>query len=172
MAIRPFSQADLTSAMRWRRTNVTELQWPTHVVHGLLLKYPQVAVNARATLENRLRDAERRLMELSNEPVDRQIARSLVRLVRNRGLRLGDKIEVPFPVTRQDIADMTGTTLHTVSRTFGLWEKQGLIERGRQRVVVTDLEALARRGRNRGAAQLPPRRTRRRRGGRFAGAFS
>ena len=37
---------------------------------------------------------------------------------------------------------MTGTTLHTVSRTLSAWEQQGLIESGRQRIVLRDPHRL------------------------------
>ena len=42
--------------------------------------------------------------------------------------------------TRQDIAEMTGTTLHTVSRLLSSWEGQGLVAGGRQKLTVTDAE--------------------------------
>ena len=45
--------------------------------------------------------------------------------------------------TRQDIAEMTGTTLHTVSRVLSAWEAQGLVEGGRQKLTVVDIEGLA-----------------------------
>ncbi len=54
---------------------------------------------------------------------------------------------IDFPLSRQDLAEMTGATLHTVSRTLSAWEERGLVEVGRQRVVVRDqqgLQALAR----------------------------
>jgi CRP-like cAMP-binding protein len=51
-------------------------------------------------------------------------------------------VEIDFPISRQDIAEMTGTTLHTVSRTLSAWESQGLIESGRQRVVLRDPHRL------------------------------
>ena len=44
---------------------------------------------------------------------------------------------------------MTGTTLHTVSRILSGWEQAGLIESGRQRIVLRDphrLFGLAERG--------------------------
>ena len=37
---------------------------------------------------------------------------------------------------------MIGTTLHTVSRTLSAWEERGLVEVGRQRVVVRDQQGL------------------------------
>ncbi|MBB4102919.1 Crp/Fnr family transcriptional regulator, partial [Allorhizobium borbori] len=58
-----------------------------------------------------------------------------------------DGIRIDFPISRQDIAEMTGTTLHTVSRIFSAWEAKGLVEGGRQKLLVRDvpgLEALAR----------------------------
>ena len=51
---------------------------------------------------------------------------------------------IDFPITRQDIAEMTGTTLHTVSRVLSAWESQGLVEGGRQKLTVTDVKGLAR----------------------------
>ena len=39
-------------------------------------------------------------------------------------------MEIDFPISRQDVAEMTGTTLHTVSRILSAWEQQGLVEGG------------------------------------------
>jgi CRP-like cAMP-binding protein len=49
---------------------------------------------------------------------------------------------IDFPLSRQDLAEMIGTTLHTVSRTLSDWEESGLVEPGRQRVTVRDLAGL------------------------------
>lgn len=51
-------------------------------------------------------------------------------------------IEIDFPISRQDVAEMTGTTLHTVSRILSAWESQGLVEGGRQRIVLRDPHRL------------------------------
>ena len=53
-------------------------------------------------------------------------------------------IELPYPLTRQDIADMSGNTLHTVSRIMAAWETQGILGRGRRKVVIADGDALQR----------------------------
>ena len=43
---------------------------------------------------------------------------------------------IDMPLSRQDLAEMTGTTLFTVSRVLSEWESQGIVESGRERVVV------------------------------------
>ena len=45
-------------------------------------------------------------------------------------------------LTRQDIAEMTGTTLHTVSRTLSGWEDEGVVRGGRQKVTVVNPHQL------------------------------
>lgn len=52
-------------------------------------------------------------------------------------------MRIDFPISRQDIAEMTGTTLHTVSRILSAWESQGLVEGGRQKLLVRDMAGLA-----------------------------
>ena len=54
-----------------------------------------------------------------------------------------DGTRIDFPITRQDIAEMTGTTLHTVSRLLSAWEGLGLVTGGRQKLTVTDAAGLA-----------------------------
>jgi CRP-like cAMP-binding protein len=143
-------------------TNCIELQWSACAIQELLLRHPRAALNAVRSLEARLHQMESILVDLSNEPVEQRIAHALVRLVGKFGERMGERIEVPFPVSCQDIADMTGTTLHTVSRTLGAWEAQGQIRRGRQRLTVTDVGRLTGlRGRVTPTEPLP-RRTHRR----------
>jgi CRP-like cAMP-binding protein len=51
-------------------------------------------------------------------------------------------IQIDFPISRQDVAQMTGTTLHTVSRILSAWEGEGLVEGGRRRIVIRDPHKL------------------------------
>ena len=62
------------------------------------------------------------------------------------GRREEDGIHIDFPLSRQDVAELTGTTLHTVSRLFSAWESRGIVKGGRQKLLVRDkarLEAMA-----------------------------
>ena len=51
---------------------------------------------------------------------------------------------IDFPLSRQDLAEMCGTTLYTVSRTLSEWQAQGLVVTGRERVVVRFPHGLVR----------------------------
>jgi CRP-like cAMP-binding protein len=79
---------------------------------------------------------------VATERVERRIAHALLRLVRQAGRRVEAGVEIDFPLSRQDVAEMTGTTLHTVSRTLSAWESQGIVESGRQQVVIRKPHAL------------------------------
>ena len=74
--------------------------------------------------------------------VRRALAPSLpVRSVRH--FRLLDAAPAVRAISRLlAIAEMTGTTLHTVSRLLSAWEDQGIVRSGRQKVTVTDPHAL------------------------------
>ena len=81
-------------------------------------------------------------MELSNEQVEQRVAHALLRLAKQDGRKVDAGVEIDFPISRQDVAEMTGTTLHTVSRILSAWEQQGLVEGGRQRIVLRDANRL------------------------------
>ena len=94
------------------------------------------------TVGNRLQDAQARVIEMSSEQVEQRVAHALLRLAKQAGRKVERGVEIDFPVSRQDVAEMTGTTLHTVSRILSAWEQQGLVEGGRQRIVLRDAHRL------------------------------
>ena len=118
------------------------LVWPAATWPRLVEKYPALATNALQTVGNRLQDTHTRVVEMSTEQVERRVAHALLRLVQQAGRKVEAGVEIDFPIGRQDIAEMTGTTLHTVSRILSAWEQQGLVEGGRQRIVIRNVSKL------------------------------
>jgi CRP-like cAMP-binding protein len=118
------------------------LIWPSPAWPRLVGKFPQLATNTLQALGSRLQESFTRVVEMSTEQVEQRVAHMLVRLARQSGRKLERGIEIDFPISRQDIAQMTGTTLHTVSRILSGWEQAGLIESGRQRIVLREIERL------------------------------
>ena len=90
----------------------------------------------------RLQETHTRVLEMSTEQVERRVAHALLRLAQQAGRKVEQGVEIDFPISRQDIAEMTGTTLHTVSRILSGWEQQGLVEGGRQRIVLREPHRL------------------------------
>lgn len=118
------------------------LVWSSSQWDAFTRRCPTLALNALQTVGQRLQDAHTRILELSTEEVERRVAHTVLRLVRQSGRKTEEGILIDFPVTRQDIAEMTGTTLHTVSRVMAAWEAKGLILSSRKRVVVVDAHRL------------------------------
>ncbi len=118
------------------------LVWTSGTMRQLLEIEPRVALNAVQFVAGRLHDLQRRHRQLMTERVERRVARALLRLVQEAGRRVDAGVQIDFPVSRQDIAEMTGTTLYTVSRLLSSWEERGIVRSGRQRIVLTTPHAL------------------------------
>jgi CRP-like cAMP-binding protein len=118
------------------------LAWTSTTMRHLLETEPAIAVNAVRFVAGRLHDLQRRYRQAMTERVERRVARALLRLIHDAGRRVDSGIEISFPVSRQDIAEMTGTTLYTVSRLLSAWEERGLVQSGRQHIVLVKPHAL------------------------------
>ncbi|HEY0851781.1 MAG TPA: Crp/Fnr family transcriptional regulator [Bradyrhizobium sp.] len=118
------------------------LVWPSAAWPRLVTKFPALATNTLQAVGSRLQESFTRVVEMSTEQVEQRVAHALVRLAKRSGRQVDGGIEIDFPISRQDIAQMTGTTLHTVSRILSGWEQAGLIESARQRVVLRDPEQI------------------------------
>jgi CRP/FNR family transcriptional regulator, nitrogen oxide reductase regulator len=118
------------------------LAWPSATWPLLVAKFPALAANTLQTVGARLQETHTRVVEMSTEQVEKRIAHALLRLVKQAGRKVEHGVEIDFPISRQDIAQMTGTTLHTVSRTLSAWESKDLIESGRQKIVIREPHRL------------------------------
>ena len=120
----------------------TALSWTSATMRRLLETEPAITVNALHFVAGRLHDLQRLYRQAMTERVERRVARALLRLVHEAGRRVDTGVEIAFPVSRQDIAEMTGTSLFTVSRLLSSWEERGLLNSRRQRIVLTKPHAL------------------------------
>ncbi|MFT3691441.1 Crp/Fnr family transcriptional regulator [Paenirhodobacter sp.] len=118
--------------------------WPMEDWPAVVEASPPVAASALRTLGKRLDEAHTRLRELSTEEVERRIAHTVLRLADRAGRVEAEGIRLDFPISRQDVAQLSGTTLHTASRILSAWEGRGWVAGGRQRLTVVDRAALAR----------------------------
>lgn len=85
------------------------------------------------------------LQVLAGERVERRLAHILLKLARRAGRAEPDGVLITLPLSRQDLADMAGTTLETAIRTMSRLRQQGVAETRRGGyVVITDLQQLER----------------------------
>lgn len=116
--------------------------WHNAVLRELMERHPRLAMNALAVLGQRLQAAQAHNRQLATERVERRIARALLALVRQAGRKVEDGVLIDFPASRQDIGEMAGATLHTVSRTLSGWEQSGIIAGRRRRIIIRNPHAL------------------------------
>ncbi len=97
---------------------------------------PPVALNMINVLGGRLREAHTRLRDLAGERVEQRLASIL--------LMLHNKLGPTLPFTRQEIADMGGTTTETAIRVMARLKDSGVIRSSRGRITILDESALRR----------------------------
>ena len=118
------------------------LAWPSRLWPEFAAAFPSFGANTYKTVGERLNDVQSQVVELATQQVERRVAHALLRLVQQTGKKCDDGLLIDFPISRQDIAEMTGATLHTVSRLLSAWEQDGLVKSGRQRIVVVEPHRL------------------------------
>jgi len=116
--------------------DVTVLAWNEETMISQMYRYPQLAINGMEMLAQHFVQVQERFRELATERVERRVAHALLRLVRQVGRRTESGILIDLPLSRQDLAEMTGTTLFTTSRILSQWERQGWISTGREEITL------------------------------------
>lgn len=118
------------------------LSWPTRLWDSFVSDYDGFATETYKTVGARVGEMNNRIVEMATQQVEQRVANALLRLIHQTGRKLPDGIEIDFPITRQDLSELTATTLHTVSRLLSAWEKRGLVQSKSKRIKVTDPHAL------------------------------
>ncbi|MEM1046635.1 MAG: Crp/Fnr family transcriptional regulator [Pseudomonadota bacterium] len=118
------------------------LSWPMQLWDTFVAEYDGFSTETYKTIGNRLGEMNNRVVEMATQQVEQRVANALLRLINQTGRKVPDGIEIDFPITRQDLSELTATTLHTVSRLLSAWEKKGLVQSKRKRIKVLDPHAL------------------------------
>jgi CRP/FNR family transcriptional regulator, nitrogen oxide reductase regulator len=116
------------------------LSWEMRAFGALAERFPALHLNALRILAERVRDIEERYLELATETVAPRLARTLLRLLGQVGRPYGGGALISL--SREELAQMTGTTLFTVSRLLSQWEARGFLKAGRESVIVGDPRGL------------------------------
>lgn len=138
---------DTYPATAMAASEVLALSWPTSLWKTFIADYPGFASETYKTVGDRVTEMNTRIVEMSTQHVEQRIARALLRLAKQSGrpIEIGTEIgtEIDFPITRKDMSELTGTTLQTVSRLLSAWEKDGVVNSKRKKIIVCDSKRLA-----------------------------
>ena len=117
-------------------------RWSRQQVLRLIEDYPLIRDNIIQIMGRQIAEFQSRIRELSTQRVERRIARAILRLAQQSGRKTEQGVMIDLPLSRQDLAEMTGTTLFTVSRYLKQWETQGLVLSKREKVIITHPHGL------------------------------
>lgn len=131
----PFSAAAMEPSLvrLWTRPVLRELFRKWRVFESNLLEV--VGTHSREMLD--------RFRELATEAVPQRVARALLRLARLGGRPGADGGILIDRVTQQDLAELTATTIYTVNRVLSEWEAEGLVRKGRGKLVIRSEKRLS-----------------------------
>lgn len=118
------------------------LVWDYAKLHELVAEVPQIRRNISQILAGRLDELQERFREVATEKVSPRVAKALLRLLKQVGKpNIGG---VELFLSRDETAQMTGTTLFTISRLFSKWAEEGFILPRREGLIVLDIPRLER----------------------------
>ena len=110
----------------------------------LIARHPEIARGLLLGLTRRLIELTQRLAQISSGGVEYRIAALFLKMADRMGQVEGERTVIPLALSRQDIADMVGTTIETAIRIMSRWNRDGLVKTERASFVVTDRQALER----------------------------
>jgi CRP-like cAMP-binding protein len=116
------------------------LVWEATRFQAFCEQYPKLTVKSVWMLSERLRVLEARFQELATEHVAPRLALTLVRLLERKGN--GAPKPAPIGLSHEELAQMTGMTLSTVSRLLSEWERRGIVTIRYKSILIKDLSGL------------------------------
>jgi CRP-like cAMP-binding protein len=115
------------------------LAWDIAEFESLSQRFPALLRNSVRLLTQRMRSLEGRVHEFATERVPQRLARVLLRLIADSG---SSRDSAPVDLSCEELAQMAGTTLFTVSRLLCEWASQGIIRPERSAILFENLAGL------------------------------
>jgi len=118
------------------------LIWPVQEFNALCQEDPVLHANSTRIIADRSIEFQGRLLELSSEKVERRVAHALLRLAQHLGKKQSGCVVLDLDLSRQDLAELSGTTLFTASRTLSKLQDMDIIQGTRKHIVIQDVHGL------------------------------
>ena len=122
--------------------NVSILRMHKSAYFELLRRSPDAAIEVIRYLGNRLHEAQERTKVLALDRADQRLAALLTDFALKNGISESHGTRLPIRLTRQDMANMVGTTPETVIRIMGRFKRDRLVSGTANRLIILNLERL------------------------------
>jgi CRP-like cAMP-binding protein len=142
-ALAAFSRNQALPVSATALTEVRARFWERSLAIRLVDEHPGFAAALTREIGRQAQGLQLRLREIATEKVPRRLAKVLLRLAEQAGVDEDDGVRIDLPLTRLELAQLTGTTLYTVSRLLSTWSEAGIVRVGRSRVVIRSRRGLA-----------------------------
>ncbi len=116
--------------------NSTALAVRGKFLHSMLETRPYLSFDLMKLMTSYIQEMQARYRELATERVEQRVANALIRLAGQSGIKSEKEAGIELSFSRQDVAEMTGSTLYTISRLLSEWERQGIIKTGREKIKI------------------------------------
>ena len=129
------------SAVAMEDTEVVKISKPS--LMKIVDRFPAIMYKLAMDIGERMRGSQEMLKNIALERVESRIASLLLKLASKMGQKTSEGIMIDMRLTKQDIADMVGTTVETSIRTMSKFKNKGLIKEKKGRIIVIDKETLS-----------------------------
>ena len=120
----------------------TALIWGRNPFQALAERFPALRRNVSKVVVQRMEELEERYHEISTEKVATRLSHQLLRLFNQLGRRVNGNGTLKINLSREELAQLTGTTLFTVSRLLSEWKERGIVTAGRECISIHNIQAL------------------------------
>ena len=128
------------SAMALEDTRICYIDQDTFL--QIAREYPDIAINLLKYFSRLLMQAEAQNMKMARLHVQAKVADALCTIHETFGVNVEDRC-LNLQLSRQDLADLAGSTKEQVSKTLTEFKSQGLLEVRGKRIRILDFTALA-----------------------------
>jgi len=108
----------------------------------LVDRFPNLMYCIALQLGDRMKSSYDSLKNIALERVEARIAALLLKLSNKIGVETAKGVLIDMRLTKQDVADMVGTTVETSIRTFSKFKKEGLVADTDGKIIIMDRKRL------------------------------
>lgn len=123
-------------------SNCKVVYWTREKLLELIGQIPLLASNTMHFMADKIQVMQDRFRLIATQKVEQRLAHTLINLMRTSGKPTENGIQINVALSRQELSEMIGTTLYTVSRLLQQWEKNKIVKCGRERIEILDHQAL------------------------------